>query len=368
MIALPTSESLAINHLSSCFNSTTNAYKYYWFWAILDHLNDSDNPIIDLEELSLRMISLAWYPLDFYKLSFGKSDSFKRIASLISEKININNTPQSKSLYHQINENDDEELKSEIKKEVNHILKRWVTYRFLRPFFLNELKGIADSHVNAQLIKLSNENIGYAPYSFSHQGIIIAPKWLNYLNKNQNILRGFLKWHLLEFIQKNNPNVIGLSEKLEKPFFRNLSNAKKYWAAYLKENKTYCIYSQTILDPKKISLDHFIPWSYLAHDQLWNIVPTTKSINSTKSNSLPSLTYINALVKLQYNSLMFHFKKNNAALIEDYLKILQIDMIDLRTLPLEQFSLKLEIEIKNHMRVAKNLGFNEDFLSSSHKL
>ena len=36
-----------------------------------------------------------------------------------------------------------------------------------------------------------------------------------------------------------------------------------------------------------ISIDHFVPWSYVAHDELWNLVPTTQNVNSSKSNNLP---------------------------------------------------------------------------------
>ncbi|MDY5576621.1 MAG: HNH endonuclease domain-containing protein [Lachnospiraceae bacterium] len=35
-----------------------------------------------------------------------------------------------------------------------------------------------------------------------------------------------------------------------------------------------------------ISIDHFVPWSYVAHDEMWNLNPTTKSINSSKRNNL----------------------------------------------------------------------------------
>lgn len=41
------------------------------------------------------------------------------------------------------------------------------------------------------------------------------------------------------------------------------------------------------LNDKNISIDHFVPWSYVAHDELWNLTPTTRSINSSKSNNLP---------------------------------------------------------------------------------
>lgn len=32
----------------------------------------------------------------------------------------------------------------------------------------------------------------------------------------------------------------------------------------------------------------YIPWSYVAHDELYNLTPTTKNVNSSKSNRLPT--------------------------------------------------------------------------------
>ncbi len=46
------------------------------------------------------------------------------------------------------------------------------------------------------------------------------------------------------------------------------------------------IYSGQILTENDISIDHFVPWSYVAHDEMWNLNPTTKSINSSKRNNL----------------------------------------------------------------------------------
>ena len=34
-------------------------------------------------------------------------------------------------------------------------------------------------------------------------------------------------------------------------------------------------------------LDHFVPWSYVASDELWDLLPMDSSLNSSKSNRLP---------------------------------------------------------------------------------
>ena len=56
---------------------------------------------------------------------------------------------------------------------------------------------------------------------------------------------------------------------------------------------------------KPISIDHFVPWQYLSHDELWNLSPTTKNINSMKGNQLPNLYEdFERLAELQHKALM----------------------------------------------------------------
>ncbi len=37
----------------------------------------------------------------------------------------------------------------------------------------------------------------------------------------------------------------------------------------------------------KYDIDHFIPWSFVMNDELWNLMPMDASLNSAKSNRLP---------------------------------------------------------------------------------
>lgn len=38
---------------------------------------------------------------------------------------------------------------------------------------------------------------------------------------------------------------------------------------------------------KKYDIDHFIPWSFVMNDELWNLMPMDSSLNSSKNNKLP---------------------------------------------------------------------------------
>lgn len=43
----------------------------------------------------------------------------------------------------------------------------------------------------------------------------------------------------------------------------------------------------TTCEEKKYDIDHFIPWSFVMNDELWNLMPMDTSLNSSKSNRLP---------------------------------------------------------------------------------
>jgi 5-methylcytosine-specific restriction endonuclease McrA len=78
------------------------------------------------------------------------------------------------------------------------------------------------------------------------------------------------------------------------------SNLAKFKEILLQSNHGAAItdfYTNQPLDEKDISIDHFIPWSFMYSDDLWNLVITSKSNNSSKSNKIPPLETIQKLVQ-----------------------------------------------------------------------
>ena len=53
-----------------------------------------------------------------------------------------------------------------------------------------------------------------------------------------------------------------------------------------------CVWSNNRLKAKDYHVDHCFPWSRWANNDLWNLMPTTKSINLNKSEKLPSAKII----------------------------------------------------------------------------
>ena len=54
-------------------------------------------------------------------------------------------------------------------------------------------------------------------------------------------------------------------------------------------------YTQKPIPEQDLSIDHVIPWSYIYSDNIWNLVFTSRSNNSRKSNSTPSQADIDRL-------------------------------------------------------------------------
>ena len=75
------------------------------------------------------------------------------------------------------------------------------------------------------------------------------------------------------------------------------SSLTKYKNILLKSNNYQAIdfYTGKVLQENDISVDHVIPWSFIYSDDIWNLVLTSKSNNSSKSNIIPSQDVIESL-------------------------------------------------------------------------
>lgn len=95
-----------------------------------------------------------------------------------------------------------------------------------------------------------------------------------------------------------------MTHKISKPEKRNLTRVSDYWKTIIEIDPSIQeIYSKKPLKDEAISVDHFVPWQFVAHDELWNLSPTTKNINSSKGNQLPNFDlYYKELSLLEFRA------------------------------------------------------------------
>lgn len=303
-------------------------YKMYWLLGLLDEASIG-NVDISFRKLISRMITYAWYPILAYKLSFGLCDNLVKVVNYIADTYNLGSNYDEKKLLEFIYNNEDKTLNKMMKD-----LTYNVPYRFLSPFFQGKLKG-ETTKVEKIIEELSKESktCVYSIYrnEKNESYIRINDGWGNYLKYNYKIIQGWAYYKLVCFLQKRNPNTPGIAMKLEAPKSRNLTAQTAIWKEIIQRKHIVDIYTdkEFIDDNYKmygvLSLDHFIPWSFVLHDQMWNLVPTFKNINSKKSDNLLDYdTYIDKFCNIQYEAFKFVVNEKKKNQVEEYREMLKI--------------------------------------------
>ena len=207
------------------FESTTNSYKYYWWYAILQFVKKKKNQIYNLDEIAIQMIVLAWYPVNYYKLSLGKQDQLAAyIKVLKNEFSDLKEDIKEEDLFLFLNDNKNQKVVKGIMKK----LTKYVPYRFIRPWF-DESIGIDDAKVNSLVISLQNSQDKNLPYKINLETnqIQLESNWLGWIYSNIRIIESFTLYELFKYVEKNNPYVTNISLKLFKP------QTRKYYKLYL---------------------------------------------------------------------------------------------------------------------------------------
>ena len=243
-----------------------------------------------------------------------------------------------------------------------------VPYRLQAPF-LHNLKGESWYGSKNDLIARINSYDGLI-YRFDNIAglksvITVEESWAQYICSNYEIIMGWIQYNMIQYLQRRNPSVPGIPNKLAPPQERQLEKVKKYWRAILTVEPMQEIYAGVELDGSSISIDHFVPWSYVAHDELWNLHPTTKSINSSKSNRLPDWDlYFSRLSRLEYHAYQLMWK--NEQIHTEFEKCAKdhINSPDVRNklyqsgLSENSFTQQLQEIIYPVYNAAQNLGFD----------
>ena len=83
---------------------------------------------------------------------------------------------------------------------------------------------------------------------------------------------------------------------ISKSEWEKFERAGLVWARKILENKFHnCFYCNEPLPIKKGQVDHFIPWTYIHNNELWNLVLTCSECNGNKSSFLAPDEFLKSL-------------------------------------------------------------------------
>lgn len=349
---IPESDILTTNRLGRIFSNTVATYKFFWFVSIMQIHAKNDNPRISVWDIVIRMVANAWYPIHYFRLSFGKSDSLFDIVMELQRITQIPIDANTETIIASLTERMNDK---QIKKLLNTLTLN-VPYRFLRPWI--------DTSDDKLLMARSQTLENGCLYSLYKEGsdfyIILNAAWDTYLHANYNILVDFAYWNLTLFLQTRNPNVPAIPNKLIRPDVRNsLTKQHNYWDMVMKLGmQINCIYTDIPIHPGDYALDHFIPWSFVSHNLIWNLIPSDGSINSSKNNKLPDLdVYLPKLAKLQHKALQVVVNANKKPTsLEDFVS-LGYTPRELADMDSEHFLELYERTFNPISQIALNMGF-----------
>jgi len=305
-------------------------------------------------------------------LSLGLSDKLADAIWYLYNELHIDREESEEKIVEFICNSTDKRLLKMVNDFTN-----LVPYRLLRPFYQREIDyerkcdvAFNDGKVNAIIEKHNKNDQNNALYRMDrlNKTLTVSGKWAEYIRINASVIEGWLNFKLIKYIQERNPNIPAIPFKLFPPSTsdRNLSKETKFWLRIQNQIPLYDIYTGKEFTDENykvyggFSIDHFIPWSFVLHNEIWNLYPMFKNVNSEKNNKLPDKDrYINRFCEYQYRAFMVAKKMPQVRkTVEQYLTVRKdIFSIEEGDRGHSAFTASLKQTIEPLYQIANNQGY-----------
>ncbi len=264
-----------------------NTYKLAWGRSIVElcfnTVCDDDEIIFTFNQIGQYFLKYYWNQTYFFRFYQGPAKSKPRIQQITEEMIAYYKTQKETTLP--------------------------VWFDYAKPFiendnlkyekFLNAISTTMKENVAWRFTKIGPVNLDLYELSLSARTIKLTKQQHQDIKEHSFILSQLLNYRWAQLLEKFNHSprialkVKGLSdEQLRR---NSLSDFKKALLLQFPDGIVRDFYTNDILDPKDISIDHVIPWSFMYSDDIWNLVITSKSNNAIKSNKIPTQENIEKL-------------------------------------------------------------------------
>ena len=267
--------------------SNDNTYKLAWGRAIIEiaySLEEvKDINVISFYDIAHKMIKYYWNQSFFFNLKQSANTNkppvlVQQVQLLINKYIELSSStiPVWFDKAEYILEADYTFYNKIINKCAKTLTEN-VSWRFM--------------YINQQTLPLYILNKENLTITLTKEQIILLKEYSFVLSQLLNY-----KWAQLLERYNHSPKIAskvkGISDNTIKR--NNLTKYKNVLLQYT-NYQPIDFYTGEVLDENDISLDHVIPWSFMYSDDIWNLVITSKSNNSSKSNSVPTQEIIDKL-------------------------------------------------------------------------
>lgn len=267
-----------------------NTYKLVWGRSLLELIvqlkNVKESNVFTYKEIGHKVLKYYWNQLYFFNLK--QSANSKKPPVIVQETFRCIQFYQDKTSSfmpiwfdkaERILESDIDFYDKELNK-IAKILDQNVAWRFMK--------------VDKKILEVYKLDRNLLTVNFSKSQVLELKEYAFVLSELLNY-----RWSQLLEKFNNSPRIAlkvkGISD--EQIRRNSLKKYRDFLLNTMNEGKVLDFYSGNILKMDDISVDHVIPWSFMYSDDIWNLVLTSKSNNSSKSNSIPSEEVIEKLEK-----------------------------------------------------------------------
>lgn len=301
---------LDIDGFSQMMKHPSYCYKFYWLEAIVKLIAE-DVHETTIDAIIDEMICNAWYSVcEFHihlsgiKADGTVGDGLERAILKLAELSHLHSSASKVEIINTI-----AKYNSEIKIYKNQ-LTNMVPGRALSGFFTKSEKDVPwkNNRKLTEYIRHIDKTVVRLPYTFGDSSklkkeVYFNEEWMHMIQDHTASIIGWIQFEKVKWLQKNNPEVPNLIYKLsfmdEK--IRKLNRVRKLWEGIMDINDVKDVFTGHKIVIGQYDVDHFIPWSFVMNDELWNLMPMDASLNVSKSNMLPKWDpFFDAFVNNQY--------------------------------------------------------------------
>ena len=301
---------LDIDAFSQMMKDPSYCYKFYWLEAIVQLISEGKQDTT-FDEIIDEMICNAWYSVrEFHiHLSGVRADGEVRdgLERAVLKLAEISDIPANASKV---------EIRNAIKehnvelRKAKEQLTKMVPGRALAGFFDKGNEAVPWDSIPrlTEYIRRFDSTQIRLPYVFGDSSklkkeVHFHSDWISMIHDNTVNILGWIQCEKVKWLQNNNPEVPGLIYKLapmdEK--MRKLSHVRKLWEGIFDLTSVRDVFTGQPVTSGQYDVDHFIPWSFVMNDELWNLMPMDRGLNSAKSNRLPRWNpFFEAFAENQY--------------------------------------------------------------------
>ena len=263
----------AFAYLFSSKSHNDTSYKFGFLKSILDNLYNVDETLcLTFDQLFSKFAEVYWNLVLKHHILQKRPGKNERMSAL--ERI----------LY---------------ESKEKYLIEEGVPFEGLTDEMMVDICKQVKSKCKENVVGALYADLGGLFYSFDKRGewLKINPVMYEFVCKHKVAIEKLNYYEWAKFLERVNETSIvdHLLSKIDESAKRN--NLNYYRDILFEEFENKCFYCGKKVAVGNVEVDHFIPWSFIKDDNLWNFVLACPKCNNNKRDKLADHIYLDALVK-----------------------------------------------------------------------